>query len=58
MDNKNFKPKSIKEFFYEIIESFELKWYQILYLKVWFNIDSLWTKILCNTIYRKYKIKI
>ena len=55
-NDKNFKPTTGKEFFYEMIKG--LKWHQRLYLKLWFSFDCLWTKILCNTIYRKYNIKI
>jgi len=49
-DYKDFNPITIKKVFYEMIK--DLKWHQKLYLKAWYKINSLWNKILYNTIYR------
>lgn len=55
MDN-NFNPRTVKEFLYEMIK--DLKWHQRLYLKIYYRADCLWTKILCNTVYKKYNVKL
>ena len=55
MNNKLLRPAS--DVYKEIMESLmkDLKWHQKLRLKTQMKLDDIWTWILINIIYRKYK---